>query len=116
MVGDIDGVTAFLAAAKRKSVRFPGKNDGRCLNVVSGGLAPNGRAGFKIAAGETVFTVGSCFAREVEAIRQEVPQVDYFPSYEIALSFGVSGYQDDNIHLRPEVIEQIMAAMRRTYF
>jgi hypothetical protein len=50
-----------------------------------------------------------------EYIKREFPQVDYFPSYEIVMSFGLTAFIDDNIHLHPFVAEQIVRVMRETY-
>ncbi len=51
-----------------------------------------------------------------EQMKEKYPEVDYFPSYEIATSFGLAGYKEDNFHLHPFAIQQIMESMRAAYF
>lgn len=41
----------------------------------------------------------------------ERPFVDYFPSYEIVRSMGLSGFDEDNIHVRRDVVERITDLM-----
>jgi hypothetical protein len=41
--------------------------------------------------------------------------VDYFPSYEIAISGGVSSFLPDQIHVRDEIVAQITEYMLKTY-
>jgi hypothetical protein len=42
-------------------------------------------------------------------------QVDYFPSYEIALSAGIESFQPDLLHLREDVSKIIAELLVRTY-
>lgn len=42
-------------------------------------------------------------------------QVDYFPSYEIVTSAGTSAYEDDLIHVRPEMVARIMSHFKQAY-
>ncbi len=41
--------------------------------------------------------------------------LDYFPSYEIALSGGLSAFIDDQIHVKPEVVKKIVQYLRDAY-
>jgi hypothetical protein len=41
--------------------------------------------------------------------------VDYFPSYEIALSAGLSGFHKDNVHVPEEIVARITAHMMGNY-
>lgn len=51
-----------------------------------------------------------------EAVYQKYRQVDYFPSFEIAASFGMTGYVQDNRHLNPFVTQEITRVMGLSYF
>lgn len=42
-------------------------------------------------------------------------QVDYFPSYEIVTSAGTRAYEDDLIHVRPDMVARIMAHFKQAY-
>jgi len=44
-----------------------------------------------------------------------LPTVDYFPSYEIVRSGGLSAYVADQVHVRPEVVEQVIDFMLAAY-
>jgi len=62
----IDGADAYAnlaAGIKKRTYRFPTKSEpaGR-----SGRLLPGIEPGFQLVRGEKVFTIGSCFAREIE--------------------------------------------------
>ena len=46
-----------------------------------------------------------------ELISKKYEQVTYFPSFEIATSFGTKGFLDDNIHIQPWVVHHIMHYM-----
>jgi hypothetical protein len=43
------------------------------------------------------------------------PHVEYFPSYEIVRSAGLSAYVDDNRHVRPDIVEQVTHYMVDAY-
>ncbi len=43
-------------------------------------------------------------------------QMDYFPSYEIVTSGGLSSYYEDNVHVLPEVITEIVDDLTTLYF
>lgn len=43
------------------------------------------------------------------------PEVDYFPSYEIITTLGLTGYGDDNVHVRPAIVEQVIGYMTSCY-
>ncbi len=61
----LDGGTAFATALRNKQRNFPGKTDSRS----DGGLIfPTFNPGFSILPGSSVFTIGSCFARNVEKV------------------------------------------------
>jgi hypothetical protein len=57
------GADAFLKALRNKARRYPGRNDTRVRDNL---LFPVIEPGFKISSGQSVFTIGSCFARNVE--------------------------------------------------
>ncbi|NNF25007.1 MAG: GSCFA domain-containing protein [Rhodobacteraceae bacterium] len=50
-----------------------------------------------------------------ELTRQLAPAVDHFPSYEMVTSAGLSAFCDDLVHVRPQVVAQVMQAMRARY-
>jgi len=43
------------------------------------------------------------------------PNVDYFPSYEIVTSAGLQAFGDDNVHVRPALVEQVIDHMLGAY-
>lgn len=43
----------------------------------------------------------------VDMLRRDLPFVEYFPSYEIALSGGLNSYQEDHIHIKPALVRSI---------
>jgi hypothetical protein len=50
------------------------------------------------------------------AERLEVlPGVDYFPSYEIVMSSSVRAYEKDNVHVRDDVVSNIVRYMTSRY-
>ncbi|PJE32020.1 GSCFA family protein [Pseudooceanicola antarcticus] len=49
-----------------------------------------------------------------EAARQ-FAEVDYFPSYEMVMSLGLSGFGEDNVHVRPAVVDRIIGHMTDLY-
>lgn len=50
-----------------------------------------------------------------ERLSKRFANVDYFPSYEIARSGGLSSYAGDNIHVKNEVVEKITSCMIQKY-
>ena len=42
--------------------------------------------------------------------------VDYFPSYEIALSGGMESFLDDMVHVKEEIVGRIVEHMLSHYF
>ncbi|MBE1282181.1 MAG: hypothetical protein GJ676_02610 [Rhodobacteraceae bacterium] len=50
-----------------------------------------------------------------ELVRTFSGQIDYFPSYEIVMSGGLQAFQDDNIHVRRDVVEEITSYMVSEY-
>ncbi|GGX70636.1 hypothetical protein GCM10007385_44620 [Tateyamaria omphalii] len=59
----LPGAIAFSQALRNKARRFPDRDDARYHDHY---IYPNISPGFAISAGERVFTIGSCFARNVE--------------------------------------------------
>ncbi len=47
--------------------------------------------------------------------RRFVGRLDYFPSYEIALSGGLSAFGDDHVHVRPDIVRQIVEYLCASY-
>ncbi|MBT9385624.1 GSCFA domain-containing protein [Pseudooceanicola sp. CBS1P-1] len=60
---EFDGAEAFAGALRNRHRRFPGRDDPRSRDAM---LVPGLSPGFTLAPGEGVFTIGSCFARNVE--------------------------------------------------
>jgi hypothetical protein len=50
-----------------------------------------------------------------DILSKKYPRVDYFPSYEIVTSFGQSGYVEDNVHVKEEIIEEVINYMAECY-
>jgi hypothetical protein len=50
-----------------------------------------------------------------ETVIPEFSDVDYFPSYEIAMSGGLSSFGQDNVHVRPIVVKHIIDYMTSLY-
>lgn len=62
----IDGAEAYanlMAGIKKRTFRFPTKNE---VAGHGGRLLPTIYPAFQLAPGEKIFTIGSCFAREIE--------------------------------------------------
>jgi hypothetical protein len=64
--------------------------------------------------------VASCRAKSVlrasaGELRQRLPQVDYFPSYEIVITAGMSAFIADGVHVREPVVDAIVAHMLGAY-
>ncbi|MBR9765427.1 MAG: GSCFA domain-containing protein [Rhodobacteraceae bacterium] len=60
---EIDGLTAFGQTLRNGARRFPDRKDRRHAGQM---LLPEVHPGFTLTPGDTVFTIGSCFARNVE--------------------------------------------------
>lgn len=50
-----------------------------------------------------------------ERLRKKYANVDYFPSYEIVRTLGLSAFHDDQVHVRDEVVKQITGYMVERY-
>ena len=50
-----------------------------------------------------------------EQLRSSFDNVDYFPSYEIVSSGGVFNFYDDNTHITPEIVPNIIKHMLKIY-
>lgn len=44
-----------------------------------------------------------------------LPSIDYFPSYEIVISSGLTSFSDDNIHVQDEFVREIVRTMLASY-
>jgi hypothetical protein len=44
-----------------------------------------------------------------------LPGVDYFPSYEMVASAGLRAFKEDNLHVRPDIVQQVVAHMLDSY-
>lgn len=62
------GPDAFSQALRNKSRRYPDRKDARYDDQT---IWPEITPGFSMQAGQTVFTIGSCFARNVEEVLAE---------------------------------------------
>lgn len=51
-----------------------------------------------------------------EMIKDENPEVDYLPSYEIVSSGGLQLYNEDNKHVKPAVVNRVTGYMISNYF
>ena len=51
-----------------------------------------------------------------EKLMEKFDNVDYFPSYEIALSGGLSNFQNDNIHVEHHLVKTITEHMIGNYY
>jgi hypothetical protein len=57
------GERAFKKALSNRQRNYPGRDDARSLGQM---ILPSFEPGFRVPAGASVFTIGSCFARNVE--------------------------------------------------
>lgn len=62
----------------------------------------------------------NCYSKAVlrvvsEDIAATIPGVDYFPSYEAVTSAGLSAFGEDQVHVRPAVVERIVCRMVEAY-
>jgi len=46
---------------------------------------------------------------------RQFERVDYFPSFEIVMSGGLDSFDDDNVHVRNDVVESVVGFMRQNY-
>lgn len=51
-----------------------------------------------------------------EMLKDEHPEVDYLPSYEMVMSGGLALYNEDNIHVKPEFVKRVTGYMISNYF
>lgn len=75
---------------------------------------------------QTTFTrcdviVANSFSKSVlrvcaERLYNKYPQVDYFPSFEIVNSAGLSAYGEDNVHVEDAVVKMATEYMIESYF
>ncbi|MEL7461099.1 MAG: GSCFA domain-containing protein [Pseudomonadota bacterium] len=50
-----------------------------------------------------------------EEVAQSVPGVDYFPSYEAVTSAGLQAFGEDQVHVRPALVDRIIGKMAEAY-
>lgn len=50
-----------------------------------------------------------------EMAAQNFADVDYFPSYEMVTTGGFRSYGEDNVHVRPKVVERVVESMMARY-
>ena len=81
----IPGPEAFRTTLRNKSRRYPNQEDPRFDN---GLIFPTIEPGFSISKDQSVFTIGSCFARNVEQVLRDqgisVPTMDFAAPHEEA--------------------------------
>src|ERR1043166_5883387 len=75
--------------------------------------------GFRIAVGNDR-VVTNCYSKSVlrvcaQRLYLKYPLVDYFPSYEIAMSGGLSSFVPDQVHVRDAGVGQITDYMLQEY-
>ncbi|QPM89004.1 GSCFA domain-containing protein [Pseudooceanicola algae] len=46
---------------------------------------------------------------------QSFKDVDYFPSYEIITTLGLNAYGEDNVHVRPAIVDRVIGYMTSRY-
>jgi len=70
---------------------------------------------------ENNISLASCYSKSVlriaaEKLTEQFDNVDYFPSYEIVMSFGTAGgFTEDNVHVRPEIVKHVTEYMLANY-
>lgn len=125
------------APPKKLMQKYPGRfsflrlSIGQCETLLRKILAivtENGRKGIvtvspvplqvTFAGGDAV--TGNAYSKAVlraacETVISEFPGIDYFPSYEIAMSAGLSSFGQDNVHIRPVIVNHIMNYMTSRY-
>ncbi|MEM8576509.1 MAG: GSCFA domain-containing protein [Pseudomonadota bacterium] len=65
----LPGAAAFQSTLRNKSRRYPDRDDARYDDFY---IYPTVTPGFGLRPGSTIFTIGSCFARNVEKVLDEV--------------------------------------------
>jgi hypothetical protein len=45
----------------------------------------------------------------------DLPEVDYFPSYEMVMSRGLANFSNDNVHVQDEFVREIVDTMLESY-
>ncbi|MCA1336737.1 GSCFA domain-containing protein [Pseudooceanicola marinus] len=50
-----------------------------------------------------------------EEVAEQFDGVDYFPSYEMVTSMGLAAFDNDNVHVRPAVVSEVIAHMTAHY-
>jgi hypothetical protein len=68
MIHGGDSYSQLRSNVKNRIGRYPEKNDGDQFDGIS--IIPRIKPKFKIARGDRIFTIGSCFAREIETALQ----------------------------------------------
>ena len=70
-------------------------------------------------AGGDVVTRNACSKAVLRVVAEEAAdrfdRVDYFPSYEMVTSLGLSAFGEDNVHVRPAVVDRVIAHMTAHY-
>lgn len=66
-------------------------------------------------------TIANSYSKSVlrvcaQELKTKYPEVDYFPSFEIVTSGGLDSFNDDNIHVKPSLVERATEYMLETYF
>ena len=74
---------------------------------------------------QTTFSEGDAIMRNAyskavlrvvaEEVAQRFDSVDYFPSYEMVTSMGLAAFDNDNVHVRPTVVAEVIAHMAAQY-
>lgn len=64
--------------------------------------------------------VANAFSKSVlrvcaDQLSRRFPEVDYFPSYEIVMSGGRASFMPDNVHVDPDVVEDLVDYMTAAY-
>jgi len=50
-----------------------------------------------------------------ENLQSKYSNVDYFPSYEIVTSAGAAAFEDDNVHVKNQVVSKVTKYMVANY-
>lgn len=72
---DIDAEDAYISSVKKPKIYYPGTNDSRYIGLQSqkiGYLIPNIVPRFTIKNTDSIFTIGSCFARSIARCLRDV--------------------------------------------
>lgn len=51
-----------------------------------------------------------------QKLTEKYPQVDYYPSFELVSSGGLEAFNDDNIHVKPPIVQRATGHMLKAYF